>query len=125
WLPSPTLSDLNVPNPVATPSVTSSYVLVVSNGNGCPPDTDNVMVIVHPIPPIHAGTDTTIMAGSSVTLTAYGGGRSYQWSPLADLSCAFCSDPVASPMKTRTYTVTTVDAYGCRNQDTVTIQVED
>ena len=44
---------------------------------------------------------------------------SYLWSPITDLSCFTCPDPVATPMSDATYVVSAVDNYGCAATDTV------
>ena len=41
------------------------------------------------------------------------------------LSCATCTNPVASPVQTTTYIVTTTDFFGCRSRDTLVVEVDD
>jgi gliding motility-associated-like protein len=123
WFPDPTLNPLNVPNPIASPTVTTTYSFTVTNGN-CPPDTASVTVTVHSIPLVTACPDTTILAGVSVQLTSSGNGTR-TWSPDTWLTPVSGSDPIATPWLTTTYIVTTVDSNGCRNADTVTIYVDD
>jgi gliding motility-associated-like protein len=88
---------------------------------------DTLTIVVHPIPPIDAGRDTTIMAGSNAYLLAQGGSayQTFQWYPENSLSCNICPNPTAFPMTTTTYLVKTVDEWGCYNLDTVTVYVED
>lgn len=71
--------------------------------------------------------DTTICAGSSISLPA-SGGTTYSWSvlpggsPLSSLSCTTCADPVATPTVTTTYVVSS-SVSGCSGTDTVTVTV--
>jgi len=46
WSPAIGLSDPNIANPTASPSVTTTYTLTVTNADGCS-DTDEVTVTVH------------------------------------------------------------------------------
>ena len=70
---------------------------------------------------------TTFCAGGSVTLTAStilgSFPYAYSWSPSAGLSADNVANPVASPLVTTTYTVTSTDRYGCFVQQNVTITV--
>ena len=70
-------------------------------------------------------SDTTIMNGNCLTLTASGvGATSYSWSPSTSLSNPNISNPVANPTTTTTYTVTgTGSSDGCRNTATVIVNV--
>lgn len=50
-------------------------------------------------------SDTTICAGTNVTITA-SGAINYTWGPATNLSCTGCPNPIATPTSTTTYTVT-------------------
>ncbi len=69
--------------------------------------------------------DTIICPGSSVQLSANGGDNTYTWSPKEGLSCSDCSNPIATPTKNTTYTVTSNNAFGCAVlKDTVRIIIQ-
>lgn len=51
------------------------------------------------------------------------GGSSYFWSPSNGLSCTNCSNPIASPFETTTYTVTDISS-NCSKNNTVTVFVQ-
>lgn len=125
WLPSLGLSDSTSANPTASPTNNITYTVFVSNGSVCPITADTVQVIVHPLPNIKAWPDTTIVAGTTVTLNVTGSGKNYVWYPDKTLSCANCTNPDASPSQSTSYIVTTTDSIGCRNSDTVQVDVED
>lgn len=121
WLPDPTLSCTNCPNPVASPTVTKTYTVTGVSPQGCA-DTGTITVTVNPKPIINAGNDTTICAGAPVTL-APGGGVSYVWSPASGLSCTSCTNPVATVFAPKTFYVTGTDANGCSNIDSIKISI--
>jgi len=122
WFPATNLSNANIANPVANPVVTTTYAVVVSNGNNCS-DTDRVTITVMPQPIANAGVDTIICEGNNINLLATGG-SSYSWAPAAGLSCTSCPNPVASPNTTTNYTVTVTSASGCNATDNVTVTVD-
>lgn len=121
WIPAATLSNAAAANPVATPAVTTTYTVNVTDVNGCS-NTDSVTVTVNPLPAADAGPNASVCTGGSVTLNATGG-TSYAWSPAATLSNPNIANPVASPASTTTYTVTVTDANGCTATDTVTVSI--
>ena len=121
WSPITGLSDPQIPNPIASPAVTTEYTVTVQDANGCS-GADAVNITVNSATGISAGPDVSICAGASTTLSA-SGGVSYAWSPATGLSSAVVANPSASPAATTTYTVTATDANGCTATDQVTVTV--
>jgi hypothetical protein len=123
WSPSAGLSNATVSNPTASPSVTSTYILTVTNASGCV-SKDTVVVNVNAKPIANAGTDQSICVGSSVSIgSAIELGNTYGWSPSAGLSNATVSNPTASPIVTSTYILTITNASGCVSKDTVVVNI--
>jgi gliding motility-associated-like protein len=104
-----------------TPASTSTYSVIVSNGN-CS-DTASATVTVLAPPNATAASNATITAGVQTTLSATGGGT-YSWSPSTDLSCTNCANPVASPQQTTEYCVYITDAAGCTDSACVIVTVD-
>ncbi|MFN5181643.1 MAG: PKD domain-containing protein [Bacteroidota bacterium] len=125
WSPSSSLSCNNCQNPVATPTVNTTYTLTVTGSSGCTA-TDQMIVGVNPIPNVNAGANDTICSGSNTTLNASGstGTLLINWQPNFGLSCINCLNPVAAPNTTTNYTVTVTNNFNCSAVDTVTIFVE-
>lgn len=121
WSPSAGLNSTVTPNPVCSPSVTTTYTLSVT-GPGCGPVMDEVTVTVHPLPIADAGPNDTITVGSSTQLTATGGIQ-YTWTPSTGLSNVSIYNPIANPTVTTTYYVTVTDVFGCVNIDSMTVTV--
>jgi PKD repeat protein len=121
WTPSTGLSCTNCANPTVTPTTTTTYTVIGVDTNGCS-DTGQTTITITPLPTIQTGPNPTICAGASVQL-AVTGGVSYSWSPATGLSCANCTNPIASPATTTTYTVTGTSAAGCSNTAQVTVTV--
>jgi len=121
WDPVAGLSNSTSPNPMTSPSVTTTYTLAVM-GPGCGPVMDEVTVTVHPLPIADAGPNDTITVGSSTQLTATGG-MQYTWTPATGLSNVSIYNPIANPTITTTYYVTVTDVFGCVNMDSMTVYV--
>lgn len=78
WLPGTALSQTNVPNPIASPLVTTQYMLLISNGV-CT-DTLYQRVVVDNLTS-NAGNNVTVCEGSvSLQATSNQTGVTYQWS---------------------------------------------
>ena len=122
WTPATGLSSVTAPNPVASPTQTTTYTLVVTDTAGCAPITDNVTVTVNPLPSANAGPDDTIQMGGSVQLTGTGGVQ-YFWTPSTGLSNANLFDPVASPDTSTVYVLTVTNLFGCQSTDTMEVYV--
>ncbi len=121
WSPGAGLSCTNCDNPTATPGGTTTYTVVGTDGNGCR-DTSAVTITLLPLPAIITSPDDAICIGDSISLTA-SGAATYSWSPGTGLSCTGCSDPLASPVVTTTYTVIGTDTNSCVDSGRVTISV--
>jgi len=122
WTPSTGLSDISAPNPIASPTSTTTYQLVVTDhdGVGCS-DTSYVQVIVHPLPNVSVQAEpSSICIGDTAVLTAFQG-IDYIW----DNTIGQGNDIAVSPQSTTNYTVTGTDSNGCTNTSQITITVFD
>lgn len=121
WSPGTGLSNVSIYNPIASPTLTSTYTVVVTNSNGCTAS-DNIVVTVNNLPAANAGSDAAICPGNSTQLNA-SGGTTYAWSPAFGLSNTGIYNPTASPSSTTNYAVTVTDVNGCSAVDNVNITV--
>ncbi|NTW32218.1 MAG: gliding motility-associated C-terminal domain-containing protein [Bacteroidetes bacterium] len=119
WSPSSGLNNSAIANPIATPSVTTTYTLIIWDAKFCR-DTANVTVNINQLPVANAGNDVTICEGDSATLTATSGAPFYAWSS-GDLTQSTIITPSGSGAFT--YFVTVTDANNCSASDDVSITV--
>ena len=89
-------------------------VTVTPSANGCVGAAEDFSIIVHPLPDVNAGLDTTLCFGQYVTLTATGA-ISYAWDNGVVNGVPFY------PNSTITYTVIGTDANLCQNTDDITV----
>ena len=112
WAPAQTINDPSLLNPKAKPTGTTTYQITARIGRCF--KTDDVIVSTAPYPKANAGIDTTICHESSTQLKGSVSGTSFTWSPTASLQNANTLTPIASPLLTTTYTLTTKDSLsGC------------
>lgn len=126
WSPAAGLSSTNVANPLATPTVTTTYRVIGDDGMNCFSDTAFVTVAIGQYPVISLGPDVTLATGTLHPLAStveHGPIRTWAWSPATDLSCANCPLPSAFIRKDISYTVRGTTAYGCSDTDTISIKV--
>ena len=122
WSPTSGLSNPNIANPTADPSVNTTYIVTVTDANGCSA-TDVVYVeATSNNGNADARADDAICSGESIMLSATGG-VSFSWSPTTGLNNPNIANPLASPLSTTTYSVIATDANGCSDIDAVTITV--
>ena len=107
---------------VATPTITTTYVLTGTNVAGCI-GTDTTIVIVNALPNIIINPAApSICAGGNVLLSA-SGANSFVWSPITGLSASSVAVVTASPITTSTYLVVGIDVNGCSNTNSVVVIV--
>jgi subtilisin-like proprotein convertase family protein len=119
WSPSAGLNTNTGSTVVASPSQTSTYMVIGTDGN-CS-DTSFVTVTVNALPVITASVANAICQGGSTTISA-SGASSYTWSPATALSATTGSNVTASPSQNTVYTVTGT-ANGCSGSTQVTVTV--
>jgi hypothetical protein len=119
WSPPAGLNTTTGPTVIASPSVTTTYTVQVTDaGTGCPAY-NNATVTVYPVPVVAATTANPIVCSGSPSQLTGSGASTYDWQP-GNLS----GNPVTvNPLTTTTYTVTGTSVDGCTNTGTVTVAV--
>lgn len=127
WEPAENLSASDVAQPTFTaPDVAATtdftFTLTVES-DGCF-DTDEVTLIVNPLPTANAGDDVTLCSGDDTQLTATGG-VTYAWTDNGTFlqGGLDTADPVVTPDVTTVYEVTVTDANACSATANVTVNV--
>ena len=97
----------------------NTYVAVVDTlKDAC--GNDSMLVSYHPVlldgPFVNIRKADTIFVGQSITLHSNGNGT-VTWTPDPTLSCNHCSNPIANPVVTTSYTATNISPNGCRVTD--------
>ncbi|HYE55202.1 MAG TPA: PKD domain-containing protein [Chitinophagaceae bacterium] len=127
WINTTTgLSNTQVADPIASPSVTTEYTVVGYDAYGCFTDTASVLVTVNPMPTVSAGNDVDAQPAEPVQLSATGSSNvvRWLWTPATYLNCTNCPAPVSKPMVQITYKVTGITAKGCEASDEVLVKMQ-
>jgi len=119
WTPAASLDNDSIASPTAAPVVTTTYVVVGTDINGCV-NNDTVVVSIGNNLTVFASNDITICPGDTALLTIVGG-TIWSWSPSATLDNPANDSTNAFPTANTTYTVNVQDANGCLGQDSVTV----
>ncbi len=114
------IDDATLSNPRVSPTETTTFTLMVSDGSCSGSDAVTINVIDELS--IIVNGNTALSAGESTILEAEGA-ENFVWSPNdGTLSCINCANPEATPLSTTTYTVTGSQG-NCTGTTTITVNV--
>lgn len=121
WTSSPAGFTSTLPNPVVSPSVTTAYILQLSDGIDTV-TTTSPFIIVDILPIITLPSDTSVCQNSSIVLDAGAGYATYSWS---DGSTQQTNNINANnlPLGSTMYYVTVTNTLGCSAFDSVDVNV--
>ncbi|MFN3406018.1 MAG: T9SS type A sorting domain-containing protein [Cytophagaceae bacterium] len=103
----------NQPNPIVSPGSTTVYSLMITDGSGNYYTDEVTVYIIPPSIALSVGNDTEVCSGKTIQLMA-SGADNYKWTPASGLSADNISNPIASPVETTIYKVSSFDNYsGC------------
>ncbi|MFN5311361.1 MAG: beta strand repeat-containing protein, partial [Flavobacteriales bacterium] len=128
WTPATGLSSPSIGQPLANPTATTTYNLVVTNStNGCTSSGQITVTVNQVLPTADAGNGGSItclqtqpIQLGTTTVAGYG----YAWTPPTGLSANNIANPTANPNSTQNYTLTVTDTNnGCTATDQVQVNV--
>jgi gliding motility-associated-like protein len=106
----------------ATNLAAGVYNITVTDNNNCS-KTIQIAVGEYPLPAVDAGDDQLFCQGKEAVTLRGNGADTYQWLPTTNLSCAICQVTEATPEISTVYTLTGIDANGCKATDEVIVSV--
>jgi gliding motility-associated-like protein len=127
WTNGQYLSDANSATPTVVYNeplfvpVPLSFSVLVDN-NGCV-STDEVNVILSPVPQIQASGSVNICEGGAAQVSVFGASE-VQWSPTTFITDANGFNPWVYPPTDTNYSVSTSNEYGCTAVDTIEVIVQ-
>jgi len=124
WQPDISLSNTSTSNPMASPTVTTTYSVTISEPVCNISQTLSTSVTVLPLPSVTASRENDIDCTRDKCQLMATGASSYSWSPALSLDNSNLPNPIASPQVTTQYLVTGTDINGCTDFDTVSVKVE-
>ena len=109
------------PSTFYTTPGTKTISLVTVTSQGCR-DTIIKTLTVNPLPVITHSPGVKVCPNTTAQLSETGG-TGYVWSPGSTLNDSLISNPIASPTSPTLYHVTVTDANGCKNFDSVFVNL--
>jgi gliding motility-associated-like protein len=116
WTPAVYLNNSSIPNPIATPPVTTMFYLTATNATGCSKK-DSVLISVRSANGFTINPPADICINKSIQLSA-SGGDIYAWQPAGTLNNPAIFNPIATPGSTILYNVFITDTV-CHNSTTL------
>jgi hypothetical protein len=103
---------------IITATESGNYSLTVIDGNGCA-GSDDIDVVIYPLPYVELGNDTSIVAGYSLLLDAGENHDSYLWSN-DSTTRTILVDSTGTGLGAATYYVTVTEGV-CQSVDSITV----
>ena len=123
WTPTAGLSNANIANPIASPAITTSYIVAVGVTGCSRTKKDTVVVTARPKPLLQLTNDTLICSIDTLQLNAAGIG-SVVWTPNYSINNTTSHTPLVSPDIPTLYHVRLTDSYNCFKDDSVFVDVK-
>jgi hypothetical protein len=125
WVPTSGLNATNIPTPLASPGVTTTYTVRVTDSAGAIVTAAVTVRVNYSL--LVTANPTRINAGDGSQLDAMGAGGTlpytFTWTPPATLDNATIANPLAIPPVTTTYHVTAIDGVGVSRSGAVEVVV--
>lgn len=96
----------------------------LTGASACQSGTAQRTVVVRPLPDFQLPAVVTAPLGQAVQLPGPVGNYQYRWDPPAGLDNPFSSNPLAKPDTSTTYRLQIVDAFGCRAEGPIRVEVD-
>jgi gliding motility-associated-like protein len=108
WSPASGLNNSGIPNPVATATNTTKYVVNVTSAQGCS-NKDSVLLTVRKPGQFTISPSAGVCINNKTLQLSAGGGDTYVWTPANTLDNPGIANPTATPLQTTIYSVTIKD----------------
>jgi gliding motility-associated-like protein len=125
WTPTVSINYPDSSNPIASPTITTTYTVVVTDSIAKHKQSDTVTVYVYPYSLSVKPKDTTIKSGQTITLHAQvsSGDSIIYWSPGGSIYNQNTLNPDVFPSVTTEYTVVAAFDHGCAIYDSIIVHV--
>ncbi len=108
WSPAASLNNAVIANPIARPTASTTYTVVVTGGNNCS-SKDSLKISLKALPIFSVSNAYSTCANGTAPLNA-AGGTSYLWSPAQFLNNASIPNPIATVSSNTLFTVLITDS---------------
>lgn len=123
WQPSGSLDNPNIPNPIATPTGTTTYSVKIKDNTCNDSTTLSTTITALSLPIITVSKSNDIDCSNNFSQLNATGGKQYTWQPGKFLNDSTVSNPIATLSSSTLFLVNATDNNGCKNTDTITVYV--
>ncbi len=125
WSPSTGLNNANISSPIASPTVSTTYMVIGTDDKNCFSDTAYIPIRVFNYPTVEAGPDKTLNVGHPLILTPLISSdvTNVSWSPTGTIISSNYPAVTVMPNQSTTYDVMVTNSGGCTAKDNVTVHV--
>jgi hypothetical protein len=123
WTPATGLSNVNIANPIAAPTNTTTYTVSITRAGTSCTAREEVVVRVVPRPTAAAGPDLNVCRGDSVQLRGTSNGTTISWTPAALASRPGSLSTSAAIAQTTTFKLTATNREGCTASDSLIARI--
>ncbi len=124
WSPPQTLNDPTIMNPIATPDITTTYTVTISDGDNTV--LKDYTLVVLPAPQVDLGDDISVCVDQTILLDATTPGAvSYYWTPGGYTTPTIEVDSTGVGLGSATYIVVVSNDDDCDGKDEIVITFDD
>ncbi|MBS1607583.1 MAG: gliding motility-associated C-terminal domain-containing protein [Bacteroidetes bacterium] len=124
WQPSASLDNASSPNPIASPTTTTTYTVLVKDTVCGASANLSAIITVMPSPIVKANKSNDIDCSTGSSQLSATGAVNYEWSPSSYLSNPFAANPVSTTVTPIKYIVKGTNAEGCSSTDSVLVDIK-
>ncbi len=126
WSPEAGLSSNRIPNPVARPENTTTYIATVSDSAGCFVRTVSAVLTINPLPIIDHDTLLVVPFEAPFTINPKYSNNiiSYTWKTSSQLSCLDCPNPSGIATESALFELEVVSDKACRSSATINLAID-
>jgi len=121
WTPESSLNDPNLSNPIATPPITTYYIVEIVTPEGCHIFDTTKVQVDQDIPYPNLIDEVSICLGDNIQLVA-NGATDYIWTPDINISSTTIYNPIVDPINDISYAIAFINACGV-SYDTVDVNI--
>ena len=121
WSPNYNINNTNIPNPIVSPDVDTTYYVNYSDNTGCT-NRDSVRIRVVDTVTLRTANDTTICKTDGLVIGITGNALQFNWTPTNTLNNGNIRNPIATPTATTTTYYVQGNIGSCYKRDSITIR---
>lgn len=126
WSPVAGLSSGSIPDPLAKPEITTTYIATVTDSARCFVRTDTSVLTINPLPVIDHDSLLIVPFEETFTITPkYSNDiKTYNWIATSQLSCLDCPNPSGKATNPALFELKVVSDKGCSNAAAINLVID-